>query len=44
MKRHIINDPGAVVPHALEGMALSYPDLIDYERRTRPHPTRHTGP
>ena len=31
MKRHIINDPGDAVPHALEGMALSYPDLIDYE-------------
>ncbi|HEY5853170.1 MAG TPA: dihydroxyacetone kinase subunit DhaK [Aldersonia sp.] len=31
MKRHIINDPGSVVPHALEGMALSYPDLIAYD-------------
>jgi len=31
MKRQIINDPGAAVTEALEGMQLSYPDLVAYD-------------
>ncbi|MFC9362710.1 dihydroxyacetone kinase subunit DhaK [Rhodococcus sp. NPDC057014] len=31
MKRQIINDPGAAVTEALEGMQLCYPDLVSYD-------------
>ncbi|WP_225929451.1 dihydroxyacetone kinase subunit DhaK [Rhodococcus opacus] len=31
MKRQIINDPGAAVTEALEGMELSFPDLVSYD-------------
>ncbi|MGW4339273.1 dihydroxyacetone kinase subunit DhaK [Rhodococcus koreensis] len=31
MKRQIINDPGTAVTEALEGMELSFPDLVSYD-------------
>jgi len=30
-RRHLINAPDDVVPEALEGLALTYPDLVTYE-------------
>ena len=30
-RRHLINAPDAVIPEALEGLALTYPDLVTYE-------------
>jgi len=30
-RRHLINDPDDVVPESLEGLALTYPDLVTYE-------------
>jgi phosphoenolpyruvate---glycerone phosphotransferase subunit DhaK len=30
-RRHLINAPDEVVPEALAGFALSYPDLVRYD-------------
>ena len=30
MRRHIINSPDQVVPHALEGLEICFPDLVRY--------------